>query len=117
MKPLDIERILRDDPEITPSPDFAGRVMRTVHRDIELRGGLGFPWARLATGLVTCAVLTIVGVVISVLRGDPSPAILEHLARAAEQPAMVTALVWIPTSLAGAYALVWWSMRAAGFRS
>jgi hypothetical protein len=65
MKPLDIERILRDDPEITPSPDFAGRVMRTVHRDIELRGGLGFPWARLATGLVTCAVLTIVGVVIS----------------------------------------------------
>jgi hypothetical protein len=116
MKPLDIERILRDDPEITPSPDFSGRVMRTVHRDIELRGGLEFPWARLVTGLAICTVLTIVGVVISVMRGDPAPAVLEHLARTARQPAITTALVWVPTSLAGAYLMVWWSMRAAGLR-
>ena len=116
MKPDELERILRDDLEITPSPDFANRVMRTVHRDIELRGGLEFPWARLVTGLAICAVLTIVGVVTGSTQGGPAPDVVEHLARVAEQPAIAAALVWGPTSLAGAYLLAWWSRRTLGFQ-
>jgi len=103
MSPNEIERALRDDRTIAPSPEFAGRVMRVVRQRADEREALAFPWRRLAPGLALCAAIVAVGLV-----GGAPPLRVEST--------LAQAVTWIPSVLAGSYALVWWSLRLAGFR-
>ena len=101
-----IDQALRHDREITPSLDFARRVMRSVRHEAVHRQGLPFPWPLLAGGLAVTAGLTLAGV----LTGEmPS-----EIALAEPFRYLAPALGWLSTTLAGSLGLVWWSLRFAG---
>ena len=107
----EIDRALGNDQRITPTPEFAARVMGVVRREAREREALGFPWRRLLPGLTACAILTLAGL----LLGTPAPA--SQLAPAwMLDPAMAQAMVWVPMTLLCSWVLVWGSMRLAGHR-
>jgi hypothetical protein len=111
MNPNDIHRALREDREITPSPEFAGRVMRAVRQHTDESEALSFPWRRLLPGLAVTALLVVAGLVM----GPPSidsRAMAETLNRIA----LRQSAAWIPMTLVGSYALVWCSLRMSGYR-
>ena len=112
----EIDRALREDRTIAPAPDFTGRVMRSVRQKADEREALAFPWSRFAWGLGTCAVLTVVGVIAAWLSGGSALAAPDVLVEVLERSSLVAALAWVPTALAGSLALVWSSLRFAGYR-
>ena len=86
----EIDRALGNDQRITPTPEFAARVMGVVRREVREPEALGFPWRRLLPGLTACAILTLAGL----LLGTPAPA--SQLAPAwMLDPAMAQAMVWV----------------------
>jgi hypothetical protein len=75
--------------------------MRAVRLRVDEHEALAFPWRRLVPGLALCAAIIAVGL------GAGSPPVRAE---------GLLAATWIPSVLAGSYALVWWSLRLAGFR-
>lgn len=116
MRPDEIDRALREDRTLTPSPGFSGTVMRAVRQQAETREGLEFPWLRLAAGLATCAGLTVCGVVIMLAGSGPPPVDTAALISTLERSALAPAMAWASTALVGSYLLGWWSLRLAGHR-
>jgi len=118
MNPKDIERALRGEPELTPSIDFAARVMRGVWREAETRQAIPFPWKRLLLGLAACAALTSAGGSVLWLRGEALPPVMDSqaIAAAAERSGLLPALTWVPTVLAISYGLAWGSLRLSRLR-
>ena len=103
-----IDEILRSDPGVDPSLGFTERVMAAVRLEAAQSDALGFPWKRLTWGLVACALVTVV----ALLLVRPSASV-----PSVPDPAMLTALrssVWLASSLLGTWVIVWWSLRAAG---
>jgi len=111
MNANEIDRALREDHVITPSPDFAARVMVAVRRQAGEREALAFPWRRLFPGLAACTVAAVVGVI----WGTPSE-IPSAVTRIMQDTAAIQAFTWIPMSLLGSWMLVWTSLRLAGHR-
>jgi hypothetical protein len=105
MKTEDIDQSLRMEARIEPSPAFAARVMVAVREAAEDRAALGFPWKRLLPGLVAAAAIAVAGL------WWIEPIDLQGLTPLVETSALSQAMVWIPSALAGSFALVWWSMR------
>jgi hypothetical protein len=101
----DIERALQDDSGVTPSADFAGRIMVSVRQVAREREALAFPWRRLVTGFALCAVVTVAG-----LPG------LEAASGAAMESWTVVAVPWLSAALVVAFLPAWWSFRLAGYR-
>ena len=97
-----LDQALRNEPEITPSPGFSHRVMRSVRREADLRQAIPFPWKPIAAGLAVTTALTLAGA----LGGGapPAPALPADLA---------AGLGWLSTTLAASLGLVWWSVRFA----
>lgn len=116
MKLDEIERALREDRAITPSSDFSQRVMRAVRSQAEEREGIGFPWLRLASGLATCAGLTVVGLVIMPAGSGPPSIDAETLISTVERSAWAPAVAWTSTALLGSYLLTWGSLRLTGVK-
>ncbi len=56
----DLDRILLGEPVVSPSSDFASRVMRAVRRSCVQFAPLPFPWQRFVAGLVGGLVCTFV---------------------------------------------------------
>jgi hypothetical protein len=111
MNANEIDRALREDPAITPSPAFAVRVMGAVRRQAAEHGALSFPWRRLIPGLAACAVVTVVSLALA-----PPPAVPEVVVRAIEHPAAGQTASWVTIFLLGTWMLVWFPLRLAGFR-
>ena len=103
MKPNEIERAMRTDTTVTPSPDFADRVMRAVRVEADTTRGLEFPWKWLAAGLAACAALIVAGFLAGARGVDLDAA----------SPATTQALTILPMSLVGTLLLLWWSRRLA----
>jgi hypothetical protein len=60
VKPDDLERLLADEDEITPSSSFLTSVMAAVHREAAAPRALEFPWLRALPGLLaTIAALAV----------------------------------------------------------
>ena len=101
-----IDQALRDEPEITPSPGFAMRVMREVRTTADEHEALPFPWKPLAAGVALAAGLAIVGAF-----NSEAPAPVE----AGEQLLyLAPGLAWLATALAGSLGIAWWSFRFTG---
>jgi hypothetical protein len=52
----ELDRILASEESITPSPGFAGSVMRAVRVEAEAPPAIAFPWRRALPGLLVCLV-------------------------------------------------------------
>ena len=102
----DIDRALRDEPEIVPSAGFAYRVMGAVRRQAEHQRAIPFPWKPLASGLAISVVVAVVGVV----TGEAPPEVVASEGFVYVAPA----LAWLSTALAGSLGLAWWSVRLGG---
>jgi hypothetical protein len=106
----EIDRVLRDDPGLAPSPGFAGRVMVSVRQAAEQREGLPFPWRRLASAIAASALVTVGG-----LAAGPRPD-LAALSRAAVDYGLAASAPWLAAALVLAFLPAWWSLRLAGQR-
>jgi hypothetical protein len=106
----EIDRILRDDPGLTPSSGFVGRVMTRVHEAESERAALPFPWSRLLAGLAVCSGLTLAAILLG-----PRPD-LQELGRAAAAHGLVAAGPWLGVALVLAFLPTWWSLRRVGTR-
>lgn len=111
MNANEIDRALREDHVITPSPDFAARVMVAVRRQAVEHEALEFPWRRLFPGLAACVVAAVAGVI----WGTP-PEIPSVVTRAMQDTAAIQAVTWISMALLGSWMLVRTSLRLAGHR-
>lgn len=105
-----IERALRDDPGLTPSPGFTGRVMASVRLEAGERGALAFPWRHLAAGLSACAAVTAAGILLA------PPPDLAALSRAVAAVALTQAAPWLAAAVVLTFLPTWWSMRLVGRR-
>lgn len=102
----EIDQALRDEPQITPSPGFAWRVMRDVRSEATDNQALPFPWKPLAAGLVLAAGLGIFGALTA--QAPPPVETGERLVY------LAPGLAWLAAALAGSLGLAWWSFRFAG---
>ena len=114
MNPDDIDRALREDETVTPSPEFAARVMRSVRHEAEDLGAIAFPWSRVVPGIVVCTIVLIVGIV----AGRPviDPETVENAGTGVVQVIPAETFVWMVAPLLGSWLLVRVSLRAAGYR-
>jgi hypothetical protein len=99
-----IDRALADEPPLEPSPQFAARVMRSVHDDLDTREAIGVPWGRLGLGFSLAAVAMALGAVVP---AGPTPAW-------AAAPELAEAVQWATITLAGTVAIAVGSYRLAG---
>jgi hypothetical protein len=106
-----INRALREDRTIEPSPIFASRVMGAVRRQASDRDALAFPWSRLLPGLVACVAVTGMAFLYS-----PPLTIPEPVTAMLRDPVLLQAATWGPTLLIGTWLLVWGSLRLSGYR-
>jgi hypothetical protein len=109
----EIERILRDEELIEPSPWFARRVMEAVRREAAPAAApapIAFPWRRWAAGLAACGALIAAGAAgLSSSAGElrPPPLSLDDPLLAAA----ASGLGWTVAALAGTYLLTWLARR------
>lgn len=101
-----IDQALRNDRRITPSPDFARRVMRSVRTEMAERETLSFPWFLPIGALVVTA-----GLVLAVVLSGDSPIATPTAGRPGS---LAPALAWLSTALIASLGLAWWSVRFAG---
>ncbi len=101
-----IDRALRDQPEIAPSPELARRVMRAVRHEAAQRQGLPFPWHLAGGGVAIAAGLTLA----ALLGGGLT-------APAAAPPAppawLAPAVAWLASTLVASLGLAWGAVRLA----
>ncbi|MFQ5349214.1 MAG: hypothetical protein ACE5EG_02085 [Thermoanaerobaculia bacterium] len=101
-----IDRALRDEPPVTPSPGFAHGVMRSVRVEAAHQEALPFPWKPLAGGLAATVAVALAGALTGAAPAD---------AALAEPPAQLAqALAWLCATLAASLGLAWWPVRFAG---
>lgn len=101
-----IDQALRNEAEITPSPGFPHRVMRSVRQEADRRQAIPFPWTPLVGGLALAAGLTLAAMISS---GAPAAPAL-----AAPPAHLASALGWLTATLAASLGVAWWSVRFAG---
>ena len=111
MNAKEIDRALREDETIEPSPIFASRVMGAVRRQVADQDAIAFPWSRLLPGLVACAAVTAAAFLYTPPLEIPGP-VMAML----RDPLLLQAATWGPTLLIGTWLLVWGSLRLAGYR-
>ena len=100
-----IERALREEPAIEPSPEFAHRVMRSVRGEASARQAIGFPWGRLGLGVALSAAVLFLG---------PLPALPGASALSwAASPGVLQAAQWLSLALAGSLATALLGTRLA----
>ncbi len=103
-----VDRALREERPIAPSPQFADRVMRRIRLEADRRNAIAFPWRRFAPGLAASALLVALAVAAAALRGEPFPEGIEPA------PGRLAAgAAWLSMALSGTYALVWGARRLA----
>ena len=102
-----IDRAMREDREISPSPGFAPRVMRSVRREAARRQAMPFPWHVVAGGLAIAAALIIASSFTGGMRVDAEAA--------ARLQSLAPALGWLFAALAGSLGMAWGSVRFAGY--
>ncbi len=114
----ELGEVLRGERRLTPSADFASRVMRAIEAEATAREGLAFPWRRLVVGLVACAATAVAGAIAIEVRGEGGPPSIDLEATIGDlqRSGMFPALVWMSVALAGCYFVTWVSMRLAGSR-
>jgi hypothetical protein len=110
MNANEIDRALREDRGIAPSPAFASRVMGAVRRQAEDREAIAFPWLRLLPGLVASVAIAGASVVFA-----PPPEVPQTVVRALENPAVVQAATWVPMALLGTWLATWLPLRLTGY--
>jgi hypothetical protein len=111
----EIERALRDDETITPSPDFSARVMRAVRQEAEDLGAIRFPWSRALPGLILC----VLGLAAGLVTSPPPAAELRFLNDAVAKTLQVvpaTTLIMALAPLLGSWILVRLTFRYCGYR-
>lgn len=103
----EIERILRAEELVEPSPWFSRRVMESVRREATAAPApIEFPWRRWLAGIAACGALIAAGAAaLSSSAGEPRlPAL------ALGDPALAavaSGLGWTLAALAGTYLLTW----------
>jgi len=116
VKQDDLDRVLSESREVRPSEGFTDSVMARVRVEAKAPPPLAFPWKRVAPGLVTCVVLTIVAVGI-VFSSGPSqwttPQWLDQTIDATQS----VAVQWTVVALLASLVSFRWSMRLAGYRN
>jgi uncharacterized membrane protein HdeD (DUF308 family) len=111
MNANEIDRALREDETIEPSPIFASRVMGAVRRQVSEQEAIAFPWSRLLPGLVGCA-----AAIVAAFMFAPPLTIPEWVTTTLRDPVLLQAATWVPTLAIGTWLLVWGSLRLAGYR-
>ena len=115
MKQDEIDRILGEDPTVTPSSGFAESVMDAVRREAEGPEPLSFPWRRVAPGLVVCSV----GIVAAAIGAVSGPVGAETdwtpLVARMESSLVVQSTLWLAGSLLGSWMVVRLALMVSGF--
>lgn len=100
----DIERVLRAEEPMEPSPGFSWRVMESVRREAAVPAPIAFPWQRLLAGIAAwCALIAAGAAALS-----SSAVELRLPALHWDDPALTAAasgLGWTMLALAGTYLL------------
>jgi len=100
MNPEDINRMLRHEPRIRPSPGFTARVMDAVRMEDAQSRAIRFPWQVLAAGLTAAAGLTVIALVAGAAGGQPvAPETLVDVEK------LYPPLKWLSLVSAGTFAL------------
>ena len=103
MSAPDLDRILKDEPPIEPSPFFAERVMRAVRQEARGYPAIPFPWKIMGPSLALSALL-VIGAVMTM----PAPTLPAALAGV---PSLGEAAQWLSLSLIGSFLTTWWFVR------
>jgi hypothetical protein len=112
MNPEDVDRALRQDETIAPSPDFTARVMRAVREEAEDLGPIDFPWLRMVPAWLVGLATVILAIATAPTGAGAFPPAAGRLTEAIPPQAALAAL----SSLAGSWILVRFSFRLAGYR-
>ena len=115
MKKEDLDRALSESTEIRVSDGFAESVMERVRLEAKAPPPLVFPWKRFSAGMGTCAVLTIVAVVLAIDAGVSGGSSSEWFEEAMTGP-YALAWQWTLGSLLASLAMYRGTMRLAGYR-
>jgi len=110
MNAKEIEHALRSDRPIRPSAEFASRVMGAVRREAQESESIAFPWLRVLPGLIACCALTVVALILV----EPQP-LPEAVSTKLRDPRLLQAVTWVPTYILGTWAMIWTTLRFAGF--
>jgi|GEM_PF-1762471 len=106
----EIERILRAEEIMEPSPGFSLRVMESVRREAAVPAPIEFPWQRLLAGIAAwCALIAAGAAALS-----SSAVELRLPALRWDDPALTAAasgLGWTMAALAGTYLLSWFARQ------
>ena len=115
MKHEPIDRILGEDPTLTPSSGFVGSVMEAVRREAAGPEPLAFPWRRVAPGLAIC-LLAVVAAAIATLTG-PTGAENESapLTALLERTLLAQSTLLIAGTLLGSWMVVRMTLMLSGF--
>ena len=96
-----IDRALREERSLEPSPQFAARVMRSVREEADATQSLPFPWVRFGLGP------GVAGIVLLLLLGTSAGSASEWTVG----PAVALTVEVVSITLTGTFALVTWSLR------
>ncbi len=96
-----IDRALREERSVAPSPQFAARVMRSVREEADATQALPFPWIRFGLGLA------LAGLVLLILLGSSAGSAPAWTVT----PAVARTVEVVSVTLTGTFALVTWSLR------
>lgn len=96
-----IDRALRAERSLEPSPQFAARVMRSVRDEADATQALPFPWVRFGLGP------GLAGLILLLLLGTSAGSASEWTVG----PAVALTVELASVTLAGTFALVTWSLR------
>lgn len=114
LRNIAIERILRADDHLEPSPGFSLRVMAAVRREAATPAPIPFPWRRFVAGIAVCGALIAAGAVTLARSAaelpQPAPS-WPAPALSGSALAAATGLGWTLAALAGAYCLTWFADR------
>jgi len=115
MKHEPIDRILGEDPALTPSSGFADSVMDAVRREAAGPEPLAFPWRRVVPGLAVC-LLAIVAIAVAAVTG-PSGAENESapLTALLERTLLAQSTLLLAGTLLGSWMVVRMTLMLSGF--
>ena len=115
MKHDDIDRILGQEPTLTPSSGFSASVMDAVRRQVEGPEPLSFPWRRVVPGLAVC-LLAIVAIVIAGFSGStPVGGSRPLITAPLENILLAQSTLWLCGALLGSWMAVRLSLMFSGF--
>jgi len=115
MKHNEIDRILGQEPTLTPSSGFAASVMDAVRREAEGPEPLSFPWRRVAPGLAVCSLAIIAAVILALSGSAGTEAQAPALPARLEGTLLAQSTLWLVGTLMGSWMLVRVSLMFSGF--